>query len=474
MAFKVKIKNIGKLKDAEVCIGQFTVFAGPNNTGKSFVSKLLYSLFNAMNANHVETLVNDLFRPVYEGLMIPMRLHNIATPPDKATISWQSSLENEIKKLEDLIKEASNEEFESEDIVLEDIIPDLTSQIEKIEQIAVDMPWLSKTKIGERKKTDQKYLEMLTNSFAEMKKKLPQINAENFINIGIKYEILQNLIQNFQVPIVSDLIKKEGTPSEVVVEDFGKFAFVDEDVGFEIDRSRVKQLQQYSRVIYLESPVYWKLKTALENTKDNEQRYGDNRERLSGVPRYFYDLASALKFEYTGKMAFPDVYTKLTGKNVIGGKIAISETGNLSFQENGNNFSLPVTAMGIANLGILALLIERKVLDKGTFLFIDEPEAHLHPAWQVVMAEALFELAKGGVNVVIATHSADILQWLDVHVKKNPEDKQLIALNQFSLNGDKVDEDFETDKVEEDFEMKMGKIMHELTKPFSDLYIEGI
>ncbi|MCE2435518.1 MAG: AAA family ATPase [Candidatus Latescibacteria bacterium] len=130
--------------------------------------------------------------------------------------------------------------------------------------------------------------------------------------------------------------------------------------------------------------------------------------------------------------------------------------------------------MGIANLGILALLIERKVLDKGTFLFIDEPEAHLHPAWQVVMAEALFELAKGGVNVVIATHSADILQWLDVHVKKNPEDKQLIALNQFSLNGDKVDEDFETDKVEEDFEMKMGKIMHELTKPFSDLYIEGI
>ena len=28
MAFKVKIKNIGKLEDAEVSIGQFTVFAG--------------------------------------------------------------------------------------------------------------------------------------------------------------------------------------------------------------------------------------------------------------------------------------------------------------------------------------------------------------------------------------------------------------------------------------------------------------
>ncbi len=473
MAFKVKIKNIGKLEDAEVCIGQFTVFAGPNNTGKSFVSKLLYSLFNAMNTNQFETFTNDLFKPIYESLMIPMRLHHIATPPNKAAISWRSSLENEIKKLEALVKEAFNEEFKNENIILEDIIPDLTSQIEKIEQIAVDMPWLPKTKIGERKETDQKYLEILTNSFAEMKEKLPQTNAKDFINIGIEYEILQNLIQNFQVPIVSDLIREEGAPSEVLVEDFGKFAFVDEGVGFEIDKSRVKQLQQYSRVIYLESPVYWKLKTALENTKDYvQQRYG--RVTLSGVPGYFYDLANALKFEYTGKMAFPDVYAKLTGKSVMDGKIAISETGNLSFHENGRNFSLPVTAMGIANLGILALLIERKVLDKGTFLFIDEPEAHLHPAWQVVMAEALFELAKAGVNVVIATHSVDILQWLDVQVKKNPEDEQLIALNQFSLNGDKVDEDFETDKAEEDFETKMGKIMHELTKPFSDLYIEGI
>ena len=246
-------------------------------------------------------------------------------------------------------------------------------------------------------------------------------------------------------------------------------------VYFRNERYDLRPPQDYSRAIYLESPVYWKLKTALEDTGDYpENLYRGNRIRLSGVPGYFYDLARALKYEYTGDMAFPDVFAKLTGKNAMGGKIAISETGNLYFQENGRNFSLPVTAMGIANLGILALLIERKVLDKGTFLFIDEPEAHLHPAWQVVMAEALFELAKGGVNVVIATHSVDILKWLEVHVKNNPEDEQLIALNQFSLNGDKVDEDFETDKAEENFETKMEKIIYELTKPFSNLYIEGI
>ena len=460
MAFKVKIKNIGKLEEAEVCIGQFTVFAGPNNTGKSFVSKLLYSLFNAMNANHVETYLNNLFRPVYDYIMMSMRLYPEELS-DKAMFAWQSSMQNGAEKLEALVKKASIEEFESEDIVLEDIIPDLISQMEEMEQIAAEIPQGSTKKSAERRQRD---LDRLTNSLIKVKKELHQTKAENFLIAGIDYELSQNLIQNFQVSIVSDLRRKEGTSSEVVVEDFGKIAFADERIGFAVDRSWVKQLQQYSRVIYLESPVYWKLKTSLENTRDYvQQRYG--RGTLSGVPGYFYDLARALRFEYTGEMAFPDVYAKLTGKNVMGGKIAISETGNLSFQENGRNFSLPVTAMGIANLGILALLIERKVLDKGTFLFIDEPEAHLHPAWQVVMAESLFELSRQGVNVVIATHSVDILKWLEVRVKKNPDDEQLIALNQFPVKNGKTEEDFET---------KMGKIMHELTKPFSDLYIEGI
>lgn len=453
MAFKVKIKNIGKLKDEEVSIGQFTVFAGPNNTGKSFVSKLLYSIFNAMNANHVATHLNNLIEPIKLDLLGT----KLWVPYGKGNLSWLPALKNEAKKLEALVTVASADQ-------LDDLIPALISQTEKIQEL-VDTTLMN---IGHR--TD---LEDIKNFLSGLKEELHQTKAENFIVAGIGYELSQNLIQNFQVPNVSDLIRVEGTPSEVVVEDFGKFAFLDEGVRFEIDRSWVKQLQQYSRVIYLESPVYWKLKTALEDTRDYSVNFGD-RERLSGVPEYYYDLARALKFEYTGAMAFPDVYAKLTEKNVMGGKIAISETGNLSFQENGRNFSLPVTAMGIANLGILALLIERKVLDKGTFLFIDEPEAHLHPAWQVVMAESLFELSRQGVNVVIATHSADILQWLDVHVKKNPDDEQLIALNHFPVTGFKHSSADKKDKAEENFETKMGKIMHELTKPFSDLYIEGI
>ena len=137
----------------------------------------------------------------------------------------------------------------------------------------------------------------------------------------------------------------------------------------------------------------------------------------------------------------------------------------MSFLENGRSFSLMQTATGIANIGFLALLIERKILDENSFIFIDEPEAHLHPAWQVVIAETLFELAKNGVHVVIATHSIDILKWVDVHVNKNPDCREYVALNQLPKNVG-IDED--------NFDDKLAAIKEELIKPFSDLYIEGL
>ena len=462
MDFEVKIKNIGKLNDARIRIGQFTVFAGPNNAGKSFVSRVLYSIFAAMNANHAEVYLQNLTKPVRHSLRRLMRR-------DRSSDSdvLYSLLMREIKNLENTSKDFTIEDNEGIDKAIHDladsveniraIFPDIRTQVESMKRQQI-LPFPSQIMEDLLKSAEQ--------ALTKLYEQLSSINAEECITAGIEYKVRENLTQNFQVPSLTDLQSREDVPSEVNIEGFGKFEFENAEIKFNIDRAEVWDLQQYSDVIYLESPVYWKLKNALENLRIYPGYLRDRRERLSGVPGYFYDLASALKYEYTGDMAFPDLYERLTGKDILGGKIAISESGDLSFQENGRNFSLPVTAMGVANLGILALLIERKVLDKGSFLFIDEPEAHLHPGWQVFMAETLFELAKDGVNVVIATHSADILKWLDVHVKKKPDDESLIALNKFPANG--------SEDCEQDFSDKIAAIKKELTKPFADLYIAGL
>ena len=44
---KLTINNIGKLKNAEVEISGITVITGENDTGKSTVGKVLWSVFNS-------------------------------------------------------------------------------------------------------------------------------------------------------------------------------------------------------------------------------------------------------------------------------------------------------------------------------------------------------------------------------------------------------------------------------------------
>ena len=395
MSFQVKIKNIGKLADADIRIGDLTVFAGPNNTGKSFVSKLLYSLFNAINVDPVKRYIDNLMEPV--RYLLKRLIRRIQIDDDSISLLFEE-MNEEFKKLENLIKEYSADDYEYLDkIILELSLENLT----KMEKI------YSKIVLTMRAREDSRRPRYIAILFEELNQSLDKLKntfesgSEQILRDSMRWKIEQNLIRNFQVPKISDLEGIESTFPEVEIEGFGNFKIVNGKPQF-----RIKLAQTYANLIYLESPFYWKLKNALENIRDYPSfRRPDDRERLSGVPEYFYDLARALKFQYTGDMAFPDVYERLISKDVIGGKMALSETGDLLFHENGRQFPMSLTATGVANLGILALLIERKVLDKGTFLFIDEPEAHLHPAWQVVMAEALFNIAKQGAKVVIATHS---------------------------------------------------------------------
>ena len=453
MSFKVRIQNIGKLTDAEISIGEFTVFAGPNNTGKSFVSKLLYSFFDAMDSNHAATYINALVGSS-EAASEHLTRREI-TDDERAELELLSSY---IIKLRDAAEGAPIYKPEA-------IFPDLLSVAKDLLQIANTTQQLPLEGVYiDLRESFIKTIQWMTDGLQKLIEIIEQANAKELINLGTQHKIRQNLIRNFQVSLIADLRDNIETTSEISAGQFGRFQFSPKNMEYATNKSRLGRLLPYVRVIYLESPVYWKLKSALESFQHGLY-LGIGREQLNGVPGYFYDLARALRFEYTGGMAFPDVYERLTGKDVMGGKIAISKRGDLLFQENERNFPLHTTAMGVANLGILALLIERKVLDKDALLFIDEPEAHLHPAWQVIMAESLFELARQGVNVVIATHSIDILKWLEVHIKKKPEDERLVALNQFPVKNSEIDEDFKT---------KIASIKEELTKPFSDLYLEGL
>ena len=510
MPFKLKIENFGKLADAEIDIGRFTVFAGPNNTGKSTVSKALYSVFDSMNANHTAVYLDA----VLDELRSVVSLRPSFYRKDEEDSEFVSLIEKEMNKAEQIIRMISDKNTDEVEIELSEFVriaegivdmyktyqvDEDTNEVEielsefvRIAEGMVDMYKAYQvdedtseveTELSEFLRTVKNMAEEDDASILKVKaprigqvllgicEKIDGIGKLDAIVSGIQVKIRENMIHNFQVANFSHLRRDEGAPAAISINDADRIELTDNStVHFKLSGQRFETSQEYSRVIYLESPFCWKLKEALENIRLSPRfRSFRNRQRLDNVPGYFYDLARELRGEYTGEIAFSELYKNLTSEEVLAGKIVISNTGELLFQQAGRSFSLHLTAMGVINLGILALLIEKKILDRGTFLFIDEPEAHLHPAWQVVMAETLFELARQGVNVVIATHSADILKWLEVHIKQNPENKPLVALNHFSREG-------VTHSAGDngDIESMLFNIKEELMDPFAKLYIKGI
>ena len=52
-------------------------------------------------------------------------------------------------------------------------------------------------------------------------------------------------------------------------------------------------------------------------------------------------------------------------------------------------------------------------------LILDEPEAHLHPAWQNLFAEVIVLLVRElGVNILLTTHSSNFVLALDAYMRK--------------------------------------------------------
>ncbi len=462
----MNIENFGRLAEAEIRIGQFTVFSGPNNTGKSFVSKLLYSLFDVMNADHARMYFNMLSRPVLNGLL------------DLGSSSFAKENEESLAKMDSLMGLIGTFFEHGYSRNLEEKWPDISAYARELKTEHVQLErnldkWAREEGAFVSGKIHKKTLERMKDDIDRFCGALKN-NAREFAMDGIKERISQNLVRNFQTANLSNLRKDQTRPARIVLDNVGAFTIENtRSVDFSIkDEASFHGLQEYSRVIYLESPLYWKLKSALEGIKMAPRfLYSGGKDALSGVPGYFYDLARALRVEYTDDgchKGFVNLYERLISKEVMDGKLVVSETGELRFEDNKHVLPLPLhlVAMGVVNIGILALLIERRIIDEGSFLFIDEPEAHLHPSWHVKIAKTLFDLSRLGVNVVIATHSVDILKFLEVEVNKDPGNKELIALNRFSSEG--------IEGGGEGFDSKLDAIQENLTEPFSALFLEDL
>ena len=450
MNFKVEIKNIGKITDAEIRIGNFTVFAGPNNTGKSFAMKILYSLLHSMNGQHAKEHFDELLDPLADMIFRVVR----------STNAVRDVFENGRREIGRILFECYKNSRPSQalrafELKHQDVIKLVGEMREEVDAFYSNT---SSREIEEWEKN------LVPREMEELYEKIKTTSPSEFVSEGIKRRFRQNLLLNFQSQTLQGLLYKADCPAIVSIDGVCDFKLENTDSKLSFRKDGITKLEAFSNVIYLDSPIYWCFANSIEDLRGRYLQ--EERIRLDGVPRYFRDLVQTTKEKYVSEASpFSDISEKII--HMLNGKMSLSQNGELTFIEENRQTPLSTTASGIVNFGILALLLERNVLSKGFVLFVDEPEAHLHPSWQIRFVEILFDLVEKGVNVIMATHSADILKYLEVRLKKespNQTDKK-IALNQFP---------FRKGSVNDDFDIKLASIKQELTKPFADLYLQGL
>lgn len=107
-------------------------------------------------------------------------------------------------------------------------------------------------------------------------------------------------------------------------------------------------------------------------------------------------------------------------ESAIEGRVR-AENEEFFLQNDQGNLEFTLLAEGLRKLGLLWLLIQNGTLLTGSVLFWDEPETNLNPKRYQALIEILFELARSGVQIFLATHDYVILKELDLQARSSDQ-----------------------------------------------------
>lgn len=452
MQSNVHFENFGKIQQANIQLRPFTLIAGPNSSGKSFITKALYCAFQSMQKDRIAADILSYFDVVIQIFAKVKNLSQLTENIGKeATVAIEQLGVNFA-----LLRQEFTKEFRKGNVFELSLNSGVFNKL--IHAMKNDFDILM---------SNQQLQHEVNSQGIELDNIDKLLNYHSYIQSNIK-----NLLhENFQKQSLHSLINRQAKIANINFNQQLSVAIGQHDVKVTLDN--MSFFNQIKKIIYLESPIYWKIKKSLEFTRRQKQfsHPTNSDDILTGIPQHFYDLVEAL-----------DTQVKITEKNQndrtiyeaieqeIGGELGVSDLGDIYFEEHktGQRFDMHSTASGIINIGLIALLLKRHVLTKGSILFIDEPELNLHPRWQKVMMETLYRMSKSGIYVVIASHSIDMMKTLETIMDDldSEEIAERFAINQMNIDGISVNEDMMVEK-------KLASIKTDLAKPFYDMFMEN-
>jgi predicted ATPase len=373
----IRIQNLGAIKEACIDLNKkLTVFCGPNNTGKTYVSYIIYALTNGrisepqfMPDEQLKMFIND------GKFNLNIDLDELCLFREKQLSLIKSNLDNIFGISEEKIKSyfgqfdisylTTKEEFKdkiiAEGFTLQLIINELIIKVTKKpnEQIA------------------------LIENLSEKK----NINTDN-----VKFLSFQLLST-----IYNCLAFYPNSTSVIFpVERNSIYTFNKE---LSIQRNNlVDQMQDLSSNKKLNPwDLLFKRTTRYPLAVRDGLEVADDLVNLQNHKSSYFEFADELENE------------------LLKGKVSVSKDGEVQFaSDKAKTTKIPIhlTASIVKTLASLTFYL-RYLAQNNDLIIIDEPELNLHPDSQIILARIFARLLNNGFRLLISTHSDYIIRELN-------------------------------------------------------------
>lgn len=357
---KIKFKNLGPLKKGEVTIRNMTIFCGKNNTGKTYVNYLIYSILETLKDYRTSLNLNidQLFKEGVQEIDVVSLFDN--------------NFDRIIKEIANEVKENLYKVFNSKKDFFEELELEIELDKEQKREKLIKLKFDRNVTIGENK------VKISNLNKVEGSDKITLIYFKEKTEKKILEESLRRYIENFlQICLIQEVNQKYMLPTErnglniFYNELLRKRANIVENMDFSVEgKEEIENVNNYPKPV----KDYLRILTELDRYDKNEG---------NGI---FVNIAKEME------------------KEIIRGKYKIDNNRIFYQTENEKELDLYIASSTVKTIfGIIFYL--RHLIKNKDYLIIDEPELNLHPENQVKIARLLARLVNSGIKVIISTHS---------------------------------------------------------------------
>lgn len=372
------LKNVGKIYEGNIELNGITVIAGENNTGKSTVGKMLFSIFNSFYK--IEEQINN------------ERQRTIA----RTIANYYHEAANRVTRRFDP-HELARMIVENREVFIADT-KILTKELEQ---------FYLRTDKNFPKYYDQESLNLLTEKIYEF------LRVEDS---DIRKAILKKRLEaEFGMKVGHLNMPTED--SRVVLE------IKNNSIAFEIANNENISIKSYmslvKEIIYIDDPFVLdnlnsgfplRFLDLFEHRNDLLDKLKNNRGKDFGT---LDELIVSKKLERIFK----------TMDGICDGELTSSDdTNNYAYKTDklNGNLNIENISTGMKTFIILRTLLQNGSIDEDGIIILDEPEIHLHPEWQLKFAEIIVLIQKEfGTNILLNTHSPYFLNAIQVFSERH-------------------------------------------------------